>query len=364
MEFLAGNRIRGTTAEKDTLQAVTGGWKELDRTTTVSAGNSYTVSGLADKRYLMILTSYTANGSLNGGMRLNGDTGNNYYRRSEDDGGTSTASTNSSLSDVWGYGGSHENGFQVSYIANKSDKEKLVIIRHASTGSTGSGNTNYQIPSMRWSTEKYVPADLADSVSSATIGSFYAGAGSFDSGSEIVVLGWDPADTHTDNFWEPLADVELSGSNASLSSGTITAKKYLWVQYYIGDRPETNYDQMIFNSDGGTNYNQREIRNETSSGTRYNNSSIYSVPETNPSTSPTFFNGFIVNRSNKEKLLTAQCFAQNTAGVNAPSERYVIAGKWANTSNQITNITVNAKLVNGNNSTFPSGSFIKVWGHD
>ena len=268
MEFLAGNRIRGTTAEKNTLKVIEGGWKELDRTTTGSAANSYTVSGLADKRYLMILTSYTANGSLNGGMRLNGDTGNNYYRRSEDDGGTSTTATISSLSDVWGYGGSHENGFQVSYIANKSDKEKLVIIRHASTGSTGSGNSNYQIPSMRWSNEKW--ANTSASVSSATIGSFYAGAGSFDSGSEIVVLGWDSADTHTDNFWEQLADVELSGSNASLSSGTITAKKYLWVQYYIGDRPETNYDQMIFNSDSGTNYNQREIRNDTGSGTRYN----------------------------------------------------------------------------------------------
>ena len=31
-------------------------------------------------------------------------------------------------------------------------------------------------------------------------------AGSFDSGNEVVVLGWDPADTHTDNFWEELVD--------------------------------------------------------------------------------------------------------------------------------------------------------------
>jgi hypothetical protein len=31
----------------------------------------------------------------------------------------------------------------------------------------------------------------------------------FCTGSEVVVLGWDPADTHTSNFWEELASVEL-----------------------------------------------------------------------------------------------------------------------------------------------------------
>jgi hypothetical protein len=47
--------------------------------------------------------------------------------------------------------------------------------------------------------------------------------------SEAVVLGWDPADTHTSNFWEELASVDLSGGAADiLDSGTFTAKKYLW----------------------------------------------------------------------------------------------------------------------------------------
>ena len=37
----------------------------------------------------------------------------------------------------------------------------------------------------------------------------------FDSsGTEVVVLGWDPTDTHTDNFWEEL------GSATDLASGT------------------------------------------------------------------------------------------------------------------------------------------------
>jgi hypothetical protein len=35
-------------------------------------------------------------------------------------------------------------------------------------------------------------------------------AGTFNTGSQkLVVLGWDPADTHTSNFWEELASVEL-----------------------------------------------------------------------------------------------------------------------------------------------------------
>jgi hypothetical protein len=55
----------------------------------------------------------------------------------------------------------------------------------------------------------------------------------FNTGSEVVVLGWDPADTHTTNFWEELASVDLSGGAAvTYQSGTFTAKKYLWVQVF------------------------------------------------------------------------------------------------------------------------------------
>ena len=57
VEWLAGNRIRGTSTERtsttgfNTVAAVAGGWKELGRTTLGSAGDIIDVTSLADKRY-------------------------------------------------------------------------------------------------------------------------------------------------------------------------------------------------------------------------------------------------------------------------------------------------------------------------
>ena len=60
-------------------------------------------------------------------------------------------------------------------------------------------------------------------------------SGNYGTNSECVVLGWDESDTHTNNFWEELASVDLGSAGDNLSSGTITAKKYLWVQAYLED---------------------------------------------------------------------------------------------------------------------------------
>jgi hypothetical protein len=61
VEWLAGNRIRGTSTERTSttgfnpVTAVAGGWVELGRTTLGSAGDTNSVASLADKRYYMIL---------------------------------------------------------------------------------------------------------------------------------------------------------------------------------------------------------------------------------------------------------------------------------------------------------------------
>ena len=58
VEWLAGNRIRGTSAERTTYSWIyqdVGGWKEVGRTTLGSAGTTIDVSSLPDKRYLMMV---------------------------------------------------------------------------------------------------------------------------------------------------------------------------------------------------------------------------------------------------------------------------------------------------------------------
>ncbi|MFM7856740.1 MAG: hypothetical protein ACKO96_33640, partial [Flammeovirgaceae bacterium] len=63
--------------------------------------------------------------------------------------------------------------------------------------------------------------------------------------SETVVLGYDPADTHSNNFWTELASVNGSGSAGILDSGVFTAKKYLWVQAFLNKTTNNGTDDVL-----------------------------------------------------------------------------------------------------------------------
>jgi hypothetical protein len=92
--------------------------------------------------------------------------------------------------------------FDVSYISNLSTKEKLLINHSVGETVAGAGTA----PNRRESVGKW--ANTSNAVSAVT--SVNNQSGDYASGSEVVVLGWDPADTHTSNFWEELASVNLS----------------------------------------------------------------------------------------------------------------------------------------------------------
>ena len=89
IEWLAGNRLRGTTAERPNLalpSGSVGGWVELGRTTLGSANSDIDVTGLSDKRYLMMLSDFQnpSSGEIPYFRAGNGsfDSGNNYASRS------------------------------------------------------------------------------------------------------------------------------------------------------------------------------------------------------------------------------------------------------------------------------------------
>ena len=89
--YHAGRRIQGTSTD---ATAVSGGWKEIGRTTLGSSGDNISVASLPDKRYLMFLTYNTATGgSAIQRVRLNSDTGSNYARRNSWDGGADSTAT-------------------------------------------------------------------------------------------------------------------------------------------------------------------------------------------------------------------------------------------------------------------------------
>ena len=359
IEWLAGNRLRGTTAEKPALglpSGSVGGWVELGRTTLGSAGDDIDVSSLADKRYYMVLCSDLPTGNTQWYPRLgNGsfDTSNNYATRESYNGATDGANANQpSIRWNTSITTSYTNPkFGVGYISNLATKEKLTMFHGVAQQSAGAGTSpdRAEVVSKWTNTSNVMDMFRLHNIES----------GSFNTGSEVVVLGWDPADTHTTNFWEELASVDLSGGAATnIDSGTITAKKYLWFQFYGDSITSANSIRVTFNGDTESNYADRSSQNGGGEDVNDPTSNMQMTISTH--TTPSFINCFAINNSANEKLVMNHSVDQNTAGAGNAPVRVEGVHKWANTSSQITSI--NFKTSGGAN--LGTNTKLKVWGSD
>ena len=354
VEWLAGNRIRGTSAEKPVLglqSPSVGGWKELGRFTSSSASVSITTPTLANKRYLMILGDaryVSSESALTPRFLFNGDTGSNYAERRSLDGGSDTTAV-SQPEIVLGSNNITAPAFTVGHVSNLASKEKLVTgnINLQNTAGAGTAPQRSEYAG-KW-------ANTSNAISTVTFKNY--GTRQFDSGSEVVVLGWDPADTHTTNFWEELASVELGSAGDTIDSGTITAKKYLWIQGYCKNTGGDIRPTFQFNSDTGNNYANRQSKNGGTDSSNTGVGRMYLSDTANQGV-PVFFNIFVVNNSANEKLCMAHIVDQGTAGAGNAPNRQESVGKWANTSSQITSIQVQ----NDRAGDFNTGSILKVWG--
>ncbi len=351
VEWLAGNRIKGTSTERTAgtpavpADITQGGWKELARTTLGSVGDTISVASLPEKTYYMVLGDVKASGYIIYNSRFNSDTGNNYASRKSNNGGADATSTSTSRIDQTD-SGAQVGSFVVGYFTGKSDKTKLWQGNTAENSATGANNAPARVEAVgKWE-------NTSNAVSSYQ--AYNSHSGDYAVGSEVVVLGWDPADTHTTNFWEQLASVELSSAGDTLSSGTFTAKKYLWCQVYIKPTGTVDID-VTFNNDTGSNYARR---NNYNGGTDSTNTIQSNLQWSNNVTVPQFMNCFIINNSATEKLSIMEQVRQGTAGAGTAPDRYHISGKWANTSSQITEIDI----TNGESGSYDTESFIKVWG--
>jgi hypothetical protein len=356
--YHAGRRIQGTSTD---ATVVSGGWKELGRNILTTSQETLSVSGTFDKDYLMILHRIKGS-SLNGGMRFNDDSGGSQYlRRNEDDGSEGTL-TASAFTAVWGH--TNENTFQVTYVTNKANKEKLILSQLGSIGTTGAGSGAQ--PSKRESAEKW--RNTSDRISKVELGDYF-GSGTFLSGTEIVVLGWDPDDTHTTNFWEQLADVEQTTAQLTLDSGTFTAKKYLWVEIY-GETTTHLSGSITFNGEvsGNSSYPYYTFRGRKDDGSddvsEINKSWIVlDQADTGFGDTQYFSNIFIKNIADEEKIAIINTVENdNDQTTSHIPHSYQCRGKWTNTSNQVTRITVNKR--EGGAGNYKVGSRIRVWGSD
>jgi hypothetical protein len=329
-----------------------GGWKEIARTTLGSAGDTISVTDLANKRYYMVLTDAIAVGNLYPELELNGDatSGNYRYRRAINGGTDSTGGyvalfpTNTPVATTETY-------FAVSYLSNLSTKEKIGMSNDVFSEASAATNA----PSRQRHVSKWT--NTSDAIN--RIDRSEDGSGTYNTNSEVVVLGWDPADTHTTNFWEELASVELDSGNVRLSSGTITAKKYLWFQYYIKGTSSCR-QKIQFNGSTATDYAFRYSAN----GGADSGSMGQAYPDINASyayaNNNKFGNMFVINNASNIKILTGNSM-ETTSGAGSAINTMELAGKWVNTSDQITQIDIWA---DGGSTAYGSGSILKVWGHD
>ena len=352
--YHAGRRLQATSTDFGTdgagIAGVTGGWKELGRTTLGSAGDAIDVTSLADKRYLMYLYNGIQSGDVNAWTRLNSDTGANYALRYNSNGGGESVALNEANGCALNYSASSSSGsqqFAVSYLSNLSNKEKLIMTWNCQQQTAGAGNA----PNRRETVGKHV--QTSNPISAVNLHN--TGGGDWASGSEMVVLGWDDSDTHSTNFWEELASVELGVAGDTIDTGTFTAKKYLWVQIWEKSTGGATAPNIRFNADSGNNYARRSSANGGSDSTTTSQTFIDLFAHTNRAA---FSNHFIVNNSSNEKLLIGNELDQQSSGAGTAPTRYEIVGKWANTSSQITQIQV----INNQSGDFAVGSIIKVWG--
>lgn len=329
------------------------GWKELGRTTLGSAADTITVSSLEDKRYYMILTDALDNGSaINCAFRYNNDSGNNYSNRHSLNSGADSTGTsqNALLNHYWVENAS--NRFGIDYISNISSNEKLTISHTVYESAAGAGNA----PQRSEQTSKWTNTSNAIN----RVDALNSGAGDFNTGSEVVVLGWDPSDNHTSNFWTELASADLSGGAAdALNSGTFSSKKYLWIQWYCEiSGAAISAGTFRFNSDTGSNYARRQSSNGAADSTYTSQSNI----DVNITTVGNYFmNMFVINNASNEKLVIGHAVdTTSTFDATGAPQRMEFVGKWVNTSDQIDEVNV----VNVSAGDFGTSSTIKVWGAD
>ena len=340
------------TLDKELLYTVrqdgVGGWVELGRTTLGGTSDTISVTSLSDKRYYMYLMSLPLSGRVDHYHRLNGDTGTNYaYRRSID--GASDVTGTSVTGLLYGSQTVGDMAFNMGYISNLSANEKLVIHQHVDNqAGTGAVNAPRRIEGV----------GKHDQTSNPVTGllTYNGDTGDYSSGAEVVVLGWDESDTHTNNFWEELYSDSQTGQTVdNIDSGTFTNKKYLWVQGWFKGTANTTV-KMTFNNSTDSTYAYRYSNNGGSDATGTSSANV--VLHNTKANATKFLNMFIVNDGSNEILGIAHMVEDGGSGAASDPDRRETVFKRSTTT-AITDI----EFDNDDTGDFTDWEF-KIWGAD
>ena len=157
--------------------------------------------------------------------------------------------------------------------------------------------------------------------------------------------------------WERLAHVELSSSGDTLDSGTFTAKKNMKVIIYTVASGTINH-AVRYNSDSGSNYAYRRNVDDGSDTAEGSQSSDPCISSSSLDVDNTYAVGRITNIAAQEKITMWDTIFQNADGAGSVPRKRDGVAKWANTSAQITRITVS----NSESGSYDAGSYITILG--
>lgn len=159
-------------------------WEELGRTTLGSAGDTITINPIAARKYLNIIFHiFSTGGAINGTLRFNNDSGNNYSNDySINYGAVTTVASTSGLAAVvaTSTAGFHAGNFDVY---NSLAQRKLVEGRGVNDANAGAASGSNSIEMVgKWdnTASQITRVDLVN-----------GGAGDFAIGSQLIVLGHD-----------------------------------------------------------------------------------------------------------------------------------------------------------------------------
>ena len=142
-QYSSGSEVVVLGANNDEADTGSNFWQELAIGT--ASGGSLTSGTFTAKKYLMVVTNLNASTNSACSYQFNDDTGANYNTRYNEDGGTDGTWKLTGALPIGRAQGSNSPSYQVSYIINKSDQEKLTISEDVSNkAGTGSGNAPHR----------------------------------------------------------------------------------------------------------------------------------------------------------------------------------------------------------------------------
>jgi len=161
--------------------------------------------------------------------------------------------------------------------------------------------------------------------------------------------------------WKELGRTTLSGTNDSIDVSSFTAKDNLMILCNVINSGGDFRTFWRFNSDTGSNYSQRYNTNNGSDST---NTSLNGTMDWNTAESVQSFEVLnIANITTQEKLGIKHKIGSGTAGAGNGVNYVECVGKWANTSAQITSVSV-GDGVDPKSGTGGIGSEVVVLGYD